>query len=112
MVKFRKFIRNLFRFMYNRKSSERQRLPIETTLKMMTDSSDLENANIQTDSSSSQEHLIENFKKPVEEQSSESSSDLDFVKFESYEDSSSLESTEDDEFNEKTSLVMAMVKAA
>ena len=110
MIKFRKFIHNVFRFMYNRKPSERQRLPIETTLKMMTDSSDLENANIQTDSSSSQEHLIKNFKNPVKKQASESSSNMDLVKIESYEDSSSLESTEDDEFNEKISLVV--LKAA
>lgn len=52
------FFRKFFKFCYNLKSCERQEKLIEANVEMAKDSSEMEDANINTDSGSSQDHLV------------------------------------------------------
>lgn len=89
--KFRVFFRRIFKFLYHSKPIEKQEKPMETTLKIIKDSSDSETSKIETDSGSSQEPLIQKF--PREALSSDSSSylfDAESIKTEFYDDKKTL----------------------
>lgn len=78
--KFRDLVFKILKLLYHSKKIENQNKPIQTTLKIIRDSSDsdLENAKTTTDSSSS-EPLIEIAEKVVEKHSSEFSSNLEEI---------------------------------
>lgn len=76
-MKKRKVFQKLFQFFYNKKPSERVQKPTEVQLKMVKSSSDMESANIKSDSGSSQEPLIKSNIHHVTQDTSNSSSFLE-----------------------------------